>query len=148
MAIIEYAKNICSLKEATSSEFNKIIKEPIIKERSLNKNDHNPNNNIRIGNHKCLIKKGTLTSQLYKSNHCFERHRNKYEFNLRYKQILEENGLTMAGYNEKTNLIEIIELSNHPYFIACQFRAEFKSRPIKAHPLFLGLIKAIIDNKK
>ncbi len=142
MALIEYGENVCHLKEATTSEVNKTIKEPLIKERDNN------NNNVRLGNYKCLIKNKTKTKGLYNFNHSQERHRNKYEVNLKYEKILKEKGLIISGYDEKNNYIEIIELPDHPFFIATLFRPEFKSRPIKCHPLFLGFINSCLQQKK
>lgn len=147
MAIIEFAKNVCNLENATSREFNELAKKPIIDLMSELKNNYGLRDNNRIGNYNCIIKKDSLASELYKVNNSLERHRHKYELNLNYRQVLEENGLVISGYDEKTKLIEIIELKDHPYFVACQFRAEFKSRPIKAHPLFLGFVDSCLEQK-
>ncbi len=149
MAIIEYAKNVCNLENATTKEIDELAKDPIIDLMSDLKNNCGYSDNNRIGNYKCIIKNDTVAHSLYKENIITERHRHKYEFNLKYADLLEKHNLIISGYDEKTKLIEIIELPHHPYFVACQFRPEFKSRPIKAHPLFLGLIEAIIKlNKK
>ncbi|MDD4282690.1 MAG: CTP synthase [Bacilli bacterium] len=147
MAIIEFAKNVCNLENATSKEINELSKNPIIDLMSDIKNNCGLSNNRRIGNYKCLIKNNTLAHSLYKENSALERHRHEYELNLKDIEILEKNKMVISGYDNKTNLAEIIELSNHPYFIACQFRPEFKSRPIKPHPLFLGLLEASIKIK-
>ena len=90
----------------------------------------------------CTIKKDTLASKLYKEEKIQERHRHRYEFNNAYKEKMEENGLIISGINDVNNLVEIIELKDHPFFIACQFHPEFKSRPTRPHPLFDGFIKA------
>lgn len=135
IAILEYATNVCNLNN-----------DDII----TNINDYKTKHNIpkkRIGNYNCLIKENTIAYNLYQTNSILERHRHTLEFNLKYKEILEENKLIFSGLDKQTNLVEIMELNNHPYFIACQFRAEFKSRPTKAHPLFLGLITAILKQQ-
>ena len=97
---------------------------------------------LRLGNYECTIKKDTLASKLYKEEKILERHRHRYEFNNAYKEKMEENGLIISGINDVNNLVEIIELKDHPFFIASQFHPEFKSRPTKPHPLFDGFIKA------
>lgn len=141
LATIEFARNVCSI-EADSSEFNELSEHPIIDIMEEQKSIVNMGGTMRLGNFDCLINKDTLAYDIYKSNHILERHRHRYEFNNKYRSSLEEKGFVISGINEKANLVEIIELENHPYFIACQFHPEFKSRPIKPHPLFLGLIKA------
>ena len=102
---------------------------------------------LRLGNYECKIKKDTLAYSDYKEEIIFERHRHRYEFNNKYKSILEENGMVFSGINEKANLVEIIELPKHKHFIASQFHPEFKSRPDKPAPLFVALVKAA-KNKK
>ena len=94
------------------------------------------------------IRTGTLAYKIYKKKQIKERHRHRYEFNNDYRSIFEENGIVFSGINPTTNLVEMIELKNHPYFIAVQFHPEFKSRPIKAHPLFLSFVQASINYKK
>ena len=97
---------------------------------------------LRIGNYECTLIKNTLAYKDYNTDIILERHRHRYEFNNAYKEILEKNGLIISGVNTKANLVEIIELANHPHFIACQFHPEFKSRPTKPHPLFLSFVEA------
>ena len=99
---------------------------------------------VRLGNYECEIKKGTLAYKDYKETTILERHRHRYEFNNKYKELLEENGMVFSGKNIASDLVEIIELPKHKHFIACQFHPEFKSRPTKAHPLFVSFIKASI----
>lgn len=141
LATIEFARNVCSIN-ADSKEFNELSEHPIIDIMEEQKSIVNMGGTMRLGNFDCLISKDTLAFKLYKSNHILERHRHRYEFNNKYRSDLEKQGFVISGINEKANLVEIIELRNHPYFIACQFHPEFKSRPIKPHPLFLGLIEA------
>lgn len=131
LSVIEYAKNVCGIKEATSEEFTKSAKNFVICEETL-----------RLGSWNCNIKKDTLAYNLYNKEEIQERHRHKYEVNNNYKKILEENGLIFSGINKDKDLVEIIELKKHPYFIACQSHPELKSRPLNPHPLFKGLIKS------
>ena len=92
--------------------------------------------------------KGTLAYDDYKQDEIKERHRHRYEFNNKYKDLLEEKGMTFSGINEQANLVEIIELKDHPHFIACQFHPEFKSRPTRPHPLFNSFIRESVNYNK
>ena len=108
----------------------------------------NKGGTLRLGNYECTIERNTLAYKDYKQTKILERHRHRYEFNNKYRQILEKNGMVFSGINESADLVEIIELPEHKHFIASQFHPEFKSRPTTAHPLFLSFIKASISNKK
>ena len=99
---------------------------------------------ILLKQRECKLEKGTLAYKDYKQSKILERHRHRYEFNNKYKELLEENGMVFSGRNVLSDLVEIVELPNHKHFIASQFHPEFKSRPTKAHPLFLSFIKASI----
>lgn len=142
LATIEFARNVCNIKNANSTEFDALCEEPIIDLMSDQKNITNMGGTLRLGNYDCKIKKGTLASQTYKQENIKERHRHRYEFNNKYKETLEKNGIVFSGINKQSNLVEIIELPKHKHFIACQFHPEFKSRPTKCHPLFDSFIKA------
>lgn len=146
LATIEFARNVCSIK-ANSKEFDELTEHPIIDIMEEQKHIINMGGTMRLGNFDCKIKDNSLAMKLYNSSTITERHRHRYEFNNKYKSELESKGFIFSGINEKSNLVEIIELDNHPYFIACQFHPEFKSRPIKAHPLFIGLINAAKKGK-
>ncbi len=141
LACIEFARNVCGITLANSTEFDELTSDPIIDLMSDQKQIINMGGTLRLGNYDCKIKKGTLAYKLYNQENIQERHRHRYEFNNKYKNILEKNGLVFSGINEKANLVEIVEYDKHPYFIACQFHPEFKSRPTKPHPLFDGFIK-------
>ena len=145
LAVIEFARNVCDIKEASSTEFDPTCKEPIIDLMVDQKSIVNMGGTLRLGNYECKIKKDTLAYSDYKEEIIFERHRHRYEFNNKYKYILEENGMVFSGINEKANLVEIIELPKHKHFIASQFHPEFKSRPTRPHPLFDSFIKASIQ---
>ena len=145
LAVIEFARNVCDIKEASSTEFDPTCKEPIIDLMVDQKSIVNMGGTLRLGNYECKIKKDTLAYSDYKEEIIFERHRHRYEFNNKYKSILEENGMVFSGINEKANLVEIIKLPKHKHFIASQFHPEFKSRPTRPHPLFDSFIKASIQ---
>lgn len=145
LAVIEFARNVCDIKEASSTEFDPTCKEPIIDLMVDQKSIVNMGGTLRLGNYECKIKKDTLAYSDYKEEIIFERHRHRYEFNNKYKSILEENGMVFSGINEKANLVEIIELPKHKHFIASQFHPEFKSRPTRPHPLFDSFIRASIQ---
>ncbi len=142
LAVIEFARNVCHIEDANSTEFDAICKNPIIDLMADQKAIINMGGTLRLGNYECKIEKNTLAYKDYKTDTILERHRHRYEFNNAYKEILEKNGMIFSGINTKANLVEIIELPNHPHFIASQFHPEFKSRPTKPHPLFLSFIEA------
>lgn len=145
LAVIEFARNACNITDANSTEFEPTTQNPIIDLMADQKSIINKGGTLRLGNYECVIKKGTLAYTDYKQEKILERHRHRYEFNNEYKEILEKNGMVFSGKNEASDLIEIIELPEHKHFIGCQFHPEFKSRPTKAHPLFLSFIKASIS---
>jgi len=147
LAVIEFARNVCGLKDAFSSEFRKKCPNPVIdvmpEQKALLK-EKKYSGTMRLGEYKCKIKPNTRTFRAYKRNSVSERHRHRYELNNAFREQLEAKGMIMAGINPKRDLVEIIELKNHPFFIASQFHPEFKSRPLKPHPLFREFIKASI----
>ena len=97
---------------------------------------------MRLGQYPCDIKPGTKLHDLYKADLIYERHRHRYEFNPKYKQDMESKGLVFSGICPDNQLVEVVELPSHPYFVACQFHPEFKSRPLNPHPLFYGFVEA------
>lgn len=148
LAVIEFARNVAKIEDASSTEFDEMCKNPVIDLMADQKAIVNMGGTLRLGNYECSICKNTLAYKIYHQNQIIERHRHRYEFNNQYKQILEEKGLVFSGINKESNLVEMIELPTHPYFIASQFHPEFKSRPTKPHPLFDSFIQASIKNKK
>lgn len=148
IAVIEFARNVCGIKDASSTEFNELCKNPVIDLMADQKSVINMGGTLRLGNYKCNIMKNTLAYKYYKQDMIYERHRHRYEFNNKYKKLLEDNGMVFSGINPESNLVEIIELPNHPHFIAGQFHPEFKSRPTKAHPLFKSFIEASLKYNK
>lgn len=151
LATIEFARNVCGIKEATSREFNSAIENPVIdimeEQKTLLKNK-DYGGTMRLGSWACRIKKGAKSFKAYGQEIIQERHRHRYEFNNHYRELLEKNGLFLAGINDEKDLVEIIEIKNHPFFVGVQFHPELKSRPLSPHPLFVSFIKASIEKKK
>ncbi|EKD27528.1 MAG: hypothetical protein ACD_79C00682G0008 [uncultured bacterium] len=147
LAVIEFARNVCNMKNANSTEFNKATKHPVISLLEEQKNIKNMGGSMRLGSYPCHVKKNTKAFNSYKSTLINERHRHRYEFNNKYKSELEKNGLIISGENSNTGLVEMIEIKNHPWFLAVQFHPEFKSKPDNVHPLFRDFIHAALDVK-
>ena len=145
LAVIEFARNVCKIKDADSTEFNSLCENPVIDLMADQKNIVNMGGTLRLGNYECTIKKGTLAYEDYKQDKIIERHRHRYEFNNKYKETLEKHGLVFSGTNEQSNLVEIVENPKLKHFIGCQFHPEFKSRPTRCHPLFDSFIKASVN---
>ncbi|MCX5776750.1 MAG: CTP synthase [Candidatus Firestonebacteria bacterium] len=146
--VIEHARNVCGLKGANSTEFNERTRYPVIDMMLEQKKVTHKGGTMRLGQYPCSIIKGSLAYKAYKSTRIFERHRHRYEFNNKFMKLLKKNGFIITGEYKKRKLVEIVELKNHPWFLAVQFHPEFKSRPYKAHPLFRDFVKASIKNKK
>jgi len=142
MAVVEFARDILNIKDANSLEFDEKTKNPVIHIMESQKNITKKGGTMRLGAYPCILKKSSLASKLYKTEEISERHRHRYEFNNEYRKEMEDNGMTISGTSPDGELVEIIELKKHPYFIAAQFHPELKSRPDKPHPLFVGLLKA------
>ena len=146
-AVIEYARNVCGISDANSSEFSKNTNNYVIDllpNQNLEKDDVGAS--MRLGTYPCKIKKGTLTSKIYKEEIIYERHRHRYEVNNKFKEELEKHGLVVSGMSPDNNLIEMIEIKDHPYFVASQFHPEFKSRPWEPAPMFKYFIEAASEN--
>ncbi len=149
LACVEFARNILGWKGAHSTEFKK-TKYPVIDilpEQKILLREKKYGGTMRLGEYACKIKRKTLAFKAYRKNLVFERHRHRYEFNNKFKEYFEKKGMVFSGENPQRNLVEIIELKNHPFFLATQFHPEFKSRPLKPHPLFLEFIRAAIKCK-
>ena len=142
MAVVEFARNVLGLKDANSSEFNETTSNPVIHIMEEQIGIDKKGGTMRLGTYPCIIKDGTLAKQLYGAEKISERHRHRYEYNNEYKEKLENAGLICSGTSPDGKLVEIVEYKNHPYFIAGQFHPEFKSRPNRPAPLFVGLVKA------
>ena len=148
LSLIEIARDVLNLKDANSTEFDSKTLYKIIDYLPDQYEGIKLGGTMRLGEYDCKILKDTLAYSLYNKDLIKERHRHRYEFNNDFKKEFEQNGVVFSGINPQTNLCEMIELKNHPYFIACQFHPEFLSRPLQPHPLFLGLVKAAIKREE
>lgn len=143
-AVIEFSRNACGLTKANSTEFNPKTRYPVISLLEEQKKVSGLGGTMRLGAYPCRIKKNTLAWQVYGKGMIRERHRHRYEFNNKYRALLEKHGMVFSGIYPAQNLVEIIELTGHPYFIAVQFHPEFQSKPDAAHPLFRDFIRAAL----
>jgi CTP synthase len=143
-AVIEFARNVCQLKNANSTEFSPDTPYPVINLMESQRAIKLKGGTMRLGAYKCKVKRGTKAYAAYCKDNVSERHRHRWELNNRYRARLEKNGLIFSGLNEELNLIEIIEMKDHPWFVASQFHPELKSRVNRAHPLFREFISAAV----
>ena len=146
-AVIEFARNVLGLKHAESTEVNEKAKDKVIDIMPDQKNIENKGGTMRLGAYVCDLKKDSLAARLYEKKKISERHRHRYEFNNDYKDAFEAKGMIASGINPETNLVEIVEIEGHPFFIGTQFHPEFKSTVLSPHPLFVGFIRAAIQHK-
>ncbi len=146
-AVIEFGRNVLGYTDAASTELEKKTKNPIIDLMEEQKKITKKGGTMRLGAYDCRIKEGTKVHKIYNEKAITERHRHRYEFNNKYLAEFEENGMIAAGINPDSDLVEIIELKRHPWYIGTQFHPELKSRVIKPHPLFVSFVKAAITYK-
>jgi CTP synthase len=144
LATIEFARNVCGIKNAGSTEFDKNAKEPVISLLEEQRGVRNKGGSMRLGTWPTKIVLGTLARKIYGRDEVMERHRHRYEFNMKYRDRMTEKGFTISGTSPDGTLAELIELRDHPYFLACQYHPEFQSKPNKPHPLFKGFIQACL----
>ena len=157
IAVIEYARNVAKLKDANSTEFNAKTKNPVIalveewddyKGKKITADQSNYGGTMRLGAQSCILAKNSLAYKMYSKASITERHRHRYEVNKNYIQIFDNTDLIFTGKSKKDNLMEIVEIKNHPWYLGCQFHPEFTSSPIKGHPLFNGFIKIASKKRK
>ncbi|HVN70503.1 MAG TPA: CTP synthase [Desulfomonilia bacterium] len=148
LAVTEFARNVCGLKTANSTEFDQKTAAPVIDFLPGQKNITRKGGTMRLGAYRCTIEPDTNAMRAYGSQEISERHRHRYEFNPAYEKQLTQGGLIISGRNPETALVEIIELPDHPWFLGCQFHPEFKSKPMQPHPLFRDFIKASLQHQK
>ena len=148
LAAVEFARNVCGLTGAHSSELDPNTPYPIINLLPDQENVVEMGGTLRLGSYPCTLTEGSQAHKEYGEINITERHRHRYEFNNFYRERLTNKGLVLSGVSPDGRLVEIVELPEHPWFVACQFHPEFKSRPEKAHPLFAGFIKASLENKR
>ncbi len=148
IAVIEFARHVLDIKDANSSEFDPGTKNPVIDLMPEQKNNTQLGGSMRLGAYECRVRPASHAAKAYGKDTIYERHRHRYEFNNDYRQAFTSKGLIISGEYPDKKLVEIIELKSHPWFLGCQFHPEFKSRPLKPHPLFANFIKAGIAYKK
>ncbi len=141
-AVVEFARNVCGWERAHSTEVERDTPQPVITHMPDQINLERMGGTMRLGEYACQIKRGTKAWDAYQKEQIVERHRHRYEVNNRYRDDLRRAGLVLSGINVERNLVEIIELPDHPWFVACQFHPEFLSRPYNAHPLFRDFVRA------
>jgi CTP synthase len=147
MAVIEFARDVLALHGANSLEFDEKTPHPVVTLMASQVGVEDKGGTMRLGSYACKLKEGTKARELYAADFIHERHRHRYEFNNAYRQQFEGAGLVLSGVNPDLNLVEMIELNNHPHFLGCQFHPEFKSKPFQPHPLFAGFIAAAVAHR-
>jgi len=158
-AVIEFSRNVCNMKDANSTEFDKETPFPVIylieewydfRNQTVQRRDLNSDKGgtMRLGAYPCILEEGTKAYKAYGMHEIVERHRHRYEFNNTYKEALVRNGLKISGMSPDKQLVEIVEIEDHPWFFGCQFHPEFKSRPLDPHPVFKAFIGAAFKEKK
>ena len=147
MAVVEFSRNVCNLADANSTEFNPETPYPVIHLMDEQRSVMDKGGTMRLGAYECVIPEGSECHQIYGATRISERHRHRYEFNPEFRSILEERGLKAGGVSPDGKLVEMVEYSEHPWFVGCQFHPEFKSKPMESHPLFASYIKACLEYK-
>ena len=159
LAVIEFARNVIGLTDAQSEEFDTENPHPVIylmrewfdyRQQTIVRRDRSTDKGgtMRLGAYPCVLKENSLAARAYKTLSFHERHRHRYEFNNSFREQLSQDGFVISGTSPNGELVEIIELDNHPWFLGCQFHPEFKSRPLHPHPLFQDYIRACIAHKQ
>lgn len=156
--VIEFARNVLGLKDANSTEFNKETANPVIglitewvtSEGGVEQRDESSDlgGTMRLGSQECRLVAGSRAREVYGDDVIVERHRHRYEVNNNYVDQLQKAGLKIGGWSADDTLVEVVEIEDHPWFLACQFHPEFTSTPRDGHPLFTSYIQAAVDNKK
>ncbi|MEM6688528.1 MAG: CTP synthase [Planctomycetota bacterium] len=147
-AVIEYGRHVLGLEDAHSSEFSRDSPHPVICLLDEQRNVTDMGGTMRLGAQPTKLIEGSRSHQAYGSTEIFERHRHRYEFNNGYRKVFEDGGMKFAGLSPDGSLVEVIELPDHPWFVATQYHPEFKSKPLAAHPLFAGFVEAAIERRR
>ena len=150
LAAIEFARHVCGIGDATSREFEankRGARNFVIDIMEEQRNEKNKGGTMRLGAYPCTLGNDTRVREIYGTAHIQERHRHRYEFNNKYRPLFQKHGMTLSGVCEERDLVEIIELSQHPWFVGVQFHPEFRSRPLAPHPLFRSFVEAALDNR-
>ena len=147
LAVVEFSRNVCGIADADTRENSGNTKNPVIDIMESQKDVDEKGGTMRLGAYPCVVRPGTLAERVYGAREISERHRHRFEVNNSYRDVLEEKGMVLCGLSPDESLVEIMELSDHPWFLGCQFHPEFKSKPLAAHPLFADFIKAALEYK-
>ena len=147
MAVVEFSRNVLGLAGANSLEFNEHTPHPVVTLMESQVKVQDKGGTMRLGTYACALKPGSIAHKLYGDAVINERHRHRYEVNNAYRGRIQEAGLVVSGHNPELNLVEMVELSDHPHFVGCQFHPEFKSKPFAPHPLFSGFIRAALTHR-
>ena len=148
IAVIEFARHVANLAGANSREFDENALYKVIDFMPGQNDEINKGGTLRLGAYPCVIRAGSQMEQCYGTREIRERHRHRYEFSNEYRSGLEKAGLVISGESPDGNLVETVELKDHPFFIGVQYHPEFKSRPNKPHPLFKGFVTAALSSRK
>ncbi len=148
MAVVEFARNVCGLERANSTEFDLQTTHPVIHLMEEQKAIDTKGGTMRLGSYPCVLQNETLAAKLYGREKISERHRHRYEYNNNYRAEFGARGMVLSGMSPDGALVEIVELRGHPWFLGCQFHPEFKSRPMDSHPLFRGFVEAALQNRR
>ena len=148
VATIEFARNVCGMTNANSTEFDRTASEPVICLLEEQREVRNKGASMRLGTWPTKIQPGTLAEKIYGKDEVLERHRHRYEFNMKYREQMREKGFEISGTSPDGSLAELVELRDHPYFLACQYHPEFQSKPNQPHPLFKGFIQAALAHQR
>ncbi|NLJ99701.1 MAG: CTP synthase [Clostridia bacterium] len=148
LAAVEYARNVCKLADANSTEFDPHTAHPVVDLLPEQKEIEAMGGTMRLGVYPCRIERDSLAHKVYEQDLIYERHRHRYEFNKYYRNILESHGMTFSGFSPDNRLMEVVELRDHPWFLGCMFHPGYKSRPTRPHPLFKGFVQASSEKKK
>jgi CTP synthase len=144
LAVVEYARHVCNLKDANSTEMDAKTVHPVVDLMPDQRGITDKGATMRLGAYPCVLKPGTMAHEAYGREQISERHRHRYEVNNNYRDALERAGMILSGLSPDGRLVEMVEIKNHPYFVACQFHPEFQSRPLEPHPLFVRFIEAAV----
>ena len=147
-AAVEFARNVAGIGDATTAEYAPDAANPVIDLMEEQKSIKDLGGTMRLGAFQCRLRDGSLSKAAYGTDEVFERHRHRFEFNNAYRDQLEKAGLVLAGVNEQLDLVEIVELADHPWFVGVQYHPEFKTRPAEPHPLFREFVGAAIKHAK
>ena len=144
MAVIEFSRHVCGLDRANSAEVDPETPHPVIHLMTTQKSVDKKGGTMRLGAYACNLADGSVAAKVYGKKKISERHRHRYEFNNAYRDTIESHGMRLSGLSPDGDLVEVVEIGDHPWFVGCQFHPEFKSKPLDCHPLFRGFIRAAL----